>query len=298
MKMASVPLAESLEWNTVWGPRVYTPCWKSVAGIYLCLLFITRTCARCCKASGVFFSRALSFLQENFMWKLLFLSVSNESVSLYQFKRSSHSSFYSWVVQEFPGCLPNQSSVLFQMLLRRKSWCLISLLLLLLLLAIERSLLKMGLNRCGSTAVGWSLLIQIFPGHCCHIELQYGNSTVPHSAIVLFCPETMLDYVQRSHQYHPEVLPIIDFSWQSLWPFCGALVFGPESCFSQCKFILLDSFISLTARPSSMPLWYILYQQDSSTLNFEKRDRRSWNFIFFSCPKKLKPLHTNSFTSF
>lgn len=59
-------------------------------------------------------------LQENFKWKFLFLNVSNKSVSMSQFKSFFCNSFYSWIVQEFPGLFLHQGSVFFQMLLRRK----------------------------------------------------------------------------------------------------------------------------------------------------------------------------------
>lgn len=60
------------------------------------------------------------------------------------------------------------------------------------------------------------------------------------------------------------------FLEKNLWTFCGSLVFGPESCFSQGSFILLDYFVCPTPGPYSVPLWSTLYQKDSSTLNFEK----------------------------
>lgn len=107
---------------------------------------------------------------------------------------------------------------------------------------------------------------------------NYSSFTFPQSAVAPQCPETcQTDYAQWSFQYHPEGV----FLEKNLWTFCGSLVFGPESCFSQGNFILLDYFICPTPGPYSLPLWSTLYQKDSSTLNFEKQEQWRLELPFF-----------------
>lgn len=158
----------------------------------------------------------------------------------------------------------------------------------------------MGLNRCGSTAVGWSLLIQTFLGHGCHVELEhhsFPHFTCPHSAIALFAQKLCwIKGVQRSRPCHPESLPVTVFL-DEVWPFCGTPVFGPESCFSQPTFILLDSFISPTAGPQSVSLWCTLLPARLLNSEFWQVGTLGVETSIFFPPRKLKPLHTESSTS-
>ena len=75
--------------------------------------------------------------------------------------------------------------------------------------------------------------------HSCLTEFQHCSSqplTCPHSAVVLQCPETPLDWrclvwLQQSFQYHLEDVPMTVFLTKFLL-FCRSLVLGPESFLS------------------------------------------------------------------
>lgn len=187
-----------------------------------------------------------------------------------QFNSFSWSSLSSWIVQVSQGHFLSQSGVsLLPNAMQEKCCSLMGLLLLSFLPVMEWSLLKMGLNRCWSTAVERPLLIQKFSCRCCHMELQHDSSThvtFPHSPL-LSDAWTPCCSMSRGNSRNSSC---DTFSWQNLWPFYGTLVFGLRPCFSQGKFILLASSMDPTAQPYSVPLWFTLNQLDSSTLNFEK----------------------------
>lgn len=173
----------------------------------------------------------------------------------------------------------------------------ISFFLLLLLLTMEWSLLKMGWNRCWSTAVGWSLQIQILfrpqlshwaPAlQLFHIPTVSRCSPVPRNMLDWLCP---VELPVSSRRCFP-LKKSLDILWiSSLWPrillFSGKFYFTWLFHLSYTWALFSATLVySIPKRLVNSELWEVGTVEVGTS------------FFFFSFPRRLKPLHTNSSTS-
>lgn len=203
-----------------------------------------------------------------------------------QFKSFFCNSFYSWIVQEFPGLFLNQGSVFFQMLLRKK---LVSDQFSLALtsschrmVTVKHEFEQVWVCRCWVVLADPDLL-----GHGCHIELHITAFPISHAHTqpLLSLPRNCARLKMSSGAAH--VIQKL-FPWQFFLTKSGRFV-ELQSLAQNPAFLSLHLFyLILSSVPQLATVRVtVVYSITSETPQLRilgSRDTRGWNFHFFSLP--------------